>query len=125
MTDPLQADAVPCSTTITALAEYGLSDGNELVRRTYDDLEEDGFGAFEPTAAYFDRVAATFRALFVELTGTTPVPTVVDAALDDAQYATLQVVDTGSDLETEVLPEFYKQFAGYYCTYRGRLLVVD
>ncbi|WP_396610635.1 hypothetical protein ACH9L7_10365 [Haloferax sp. S1W] len=122
---PSPAGMAPCSTTSAALAEYGLSDGNTLIRRTYYALVEDGFGTTEPTDAYLGRVAETFRALFVELTGASHVPADIDAAIDDARYATFDSVDDDADLRTTVLPAFNSAFAGYYCRYRGRPLAPD
>jgi hypothetical protein len=118
-------DADPCTTSADALAAFGVEDGTRLVRQTYADLVEDGFGTYEPTDAYLDRAAATFRAVFAEETGVAVVPPDVDAAIDDARQTTPALSDEDADLRTDFLPRFYRRFAGYYCAYGGRPLSTD
>lgn len=102
------------SASAAALAELGIYDGTDLLRRAYADLVEDGFR----TAGDIDRIAATFRAVFAEQSGLAAVPLDVDAAIDDARHATYRLASPRDDLRTAVLPTFYAQFAGFYCAYR-------
>lgn len=109
----------PCDTSATALVAHGIDEGDRLVRRTYYDLVEDGFDEFDGSAEFVARVAETFRAVYAELAAPATVPADVDAAIDDARLGTLEAVDASADLRTGVLPQFYRQFAGYYCAYSG------
>lgn len=111
----------PCARSDAALAEFGI-DGRQLRRRTHDDLVEDGFGTYEPTAAYADRLAQTFRAVLAEQADLLTVPEDVDAAIDDAVHATLSEHEEDADLRTDVVGTFYRSFAAFYCAYRGRPL---
>lgn len=113
--------AEPCARSDDALASFGI-DGRQLRQRTHDDLVEDGFGTYEPTAAYVDRLAQTFRAVLAEQADLLAIPEDVDAAIDDAVHATLSDHDGNADLRTDVVRTFYRSFAGFYCAYRGRPL---
>jgi hypothetical protein len=109
------ADA--CSTT-DSFANYGITDGSDLISRAARALgstRQDVTVTPELTSG----VESAFRTAFLAESDDGTLPSTVTAALDDA--AVLVVDRFGGetrDLRTDVLPAFYREFAGYHCAYR-------
>lgn len=105
-------------TTTASFADHGVEDGQRFIRRTYARLGEDP--TFEPTEAFFDRLATAFRWAALATFDTADVPDHVEAAIDDARVFTAREFadDPDADLRTEVVPAFYQRAAGFHCAYR-------
>jgi hypothetical protein len=108
-----------CSTT-ASFADHGIEDGSDLVRETYYRLSAGGVPAFEPTGAFFHRLADAFRWAYLGSVTEAGIPPHVDLAVEDARELTLEEFrdDPDADLRTEVLPAFYARVAGFHCVYR-------
>ncbi|MFB6242966.1 MAG: hypothetical protein ABEH80_02605 [Halobaculum sp.] len=105
-----------CATT-DSFAEYGVTDGADLIRDAAREL-----GASETVTvdrALIDSVEHAFRTAFLRESGSQTLPDDVDAALDDAAARTHERLgDETHDLRTDVVPAFYRAFAGFHCAYR-------
>lgn len=118
--DHTPGDTTEECTTTTSFADHGLTDGSALIQRTYYRLAEDGQPSFEPTPAFFDRLAAAFIWAYLETVGGAEVADHVEAAIDDARAMTAAgfADRPEADLRTDVLPAFYQHVAGFHCAYR-------
>ncbi|MFB6233118.1 MAG: hypothetical protein ABEH61_02550 [Haloarculaceae archaeon] len=107
-------------TTTESFDDHGIDDGSDLIRRAHYRLSGDGIPAFEPTEAFFGRIETAFLWAYLGSTEDRGVPQHVEAALTDARALTHEEFSDrqDADLRTEVLPAFYRRFAGFHCAYR-------
>lgn len=122
-------------TTTGAFRDHGIPDGTDLIGRTATHMTTTGIT--DPTVGgFFEILGDAFRAAFVETADIDRVPSVVDAAVDDAVHTTREAFrGDGSDaaaatagvgpdaipdadVRTTVVPGFYREVAGYYCAFR-------
>jgi hypothetical protein len=117
--DDSRRRADDCTTT-TSFTDHGLDDGSTLVRETYYRLATAGYGTFDPSEAFFDRLESAFVWSYLSTVDETAVPPHVAEAITDATALTFEEFqDARADLRTEVIPAFYQRVAGFHCVYRG------
>jgi len=107
-------------TTSGSFDDHGIDDGADLIQQAYYRMS-DVDAAFEPTESFFARIESAFVWAYLGSTGERGVPSHVGAALDDARVLTHEEFTDrpDADLWTEVLPAFYRWFAGFHCAYRS------
>jgi len=106
-------------TTTASFDDHGIEDGSDLIQDAHYRLADVDV-AFEPTESFFARIETAFVWAYLGTSGDRGVPGHVEAALDDARVLTHgEFADRpDADLRTEVLPAFYRHFAGFHCAYR-------
>ncbi len=107
-------------TTTASFDDHGVDDGSEMIQDAYYRLAE-ADTAFEPTESFFARIETAFIWAYLGTTEERGVPEHVETALDDARVLTHEEFAdrTDADLRTDVLPAFYRRFAGFHCAYRS------
>lgn len=107
-------------TTTGSFADHGIDDGAALITDTYYRLVAAGRPAFEPTAAFFDRLESAFVWAYLGAVEERGVPAHVEMAIADARELTREEFAgrPGADVRTEVLPAFYRRVAAFHCRYR-------
>jgi len=106
-------------TTTESFDDHGIEDGSDLIQQAayrMADVET----TFDPTESFFDRIESAFLWAYLGNTEETGVPGHVQAALDDARVLTHEEFadEADADLRTDVIPAFYRRFAGFHCAYR-------
>jgi hypothetical protein len=116
---PDAVDPDDSCTTSESFADHGIDDGSVLIQRAYYRLSE-ADREFAPTEPFFESVESAFIWAYLGTTDDRGVPSHVEAALDDARILTRESFTDrpDADVRTEVLPAFYRQFAGFHCAYR-------
>ncbi len=112
-------DTDECTTT-GSFADHGITDGSDLVARTYYRFAADEMTGFEPTREQFDRLESAFIWAYLGSVEETGVPDHVEAAVDDAKALTYEEFQDApdADVRTEVIPAFYRRVAAFHCAYR-------
>jgi hypothetical protein len=107
-----------CATT-GSFDDHGIDDGTDLIQQASYRMSDVDAG-FEPTESFFARIESAFVWAYLGSTEKRGVPSHVGTALDDARALTQQEFTDrpDADLRTEVLPAFYRRFAGFHCAYR-------
>lgn len=108
-----------CSTHTAAFTDHGITDGTDLVSRTYYTLSTNGHRTPEATSEFADQVAMAFRQAFIRSAAVPLVPEPIDVAIDEATNVIIHHVldDSDADLRTEILPAFYQTVASTYCSH--------
>ncbi|MHC3438709.1 hypothetical protein ACYJ1Y_11580 [Natrialbaceae archaeon A-gly3] len=108
-----------CAST-NSFDDHGIDDGSELIRRAYYRIKGEEDVTFEPTERFFDRLEVAFIWAYLSSVEGNTVPEDVAVALADAKVITREEFRDRPDanLRTEVIPEFYRQTAGFHCAYR-------
>jgi hypothetical protein len=110
-----------CSTHDNAFADYGIQTGTDLVHRTHYRLRDREYTDPAATPAFLDALEKSFQAAYVDAAAVPIVPEPVAAAIDDARTAMAhRLLDGGADgdLRSDVVPDYYRLVASYYCEYR-------
>ena len=116
-----RSDPVATCSTFDSFEPYGIEDGSVLVDRAALLLDVPMTVEVTATDDVLSATSAAFRESFRRLTGRQAIPEPVAAAVDDAAAWTADDLGGATvDVETTLLPEFYRQLAAFHCTYRER-----
>jgi len=118
--DPVQESGTGDCTTTGSFSDHGIDDAVDLVTRTYYRLETAERGGFSPDDAFFDRRESAFVWAYLRSVDDAGIPPHVALSIDDERAITREAFADrpDADLQTEVLPAFYRRVAGFHCVYR-------
>ncbi|WP_435066331.1 hypothetical protein [Halobaculum sp. EA56] len=116
MSDPGRGST--CSST-DSFAAHGVDDGAALVRAAARALDVPGTTEVTVEEGVLGVVAAAYREAFRVEAGRVP-PAEVEAALADAvAWTRREDGDRTLRVRDQLLPRFYRRFAGFHCAYHG------
>ncbi|MEF8813049.1 MAG: hypothetical protein V5A55_04440 [Halovenus sp.] len=107
-------------TTTESFTDHDITDGSQLVQRTYYRLAAAEITEYEPTESFFDALESAFIWAYLGTVEENGIPEHVEAAIDDARALTAEEFEDrpDADLRTEVVQTFYAHVSSFHCAYR-------